>query len=518
MRRALRADRPSRLLGGRPRVSGSTTLAAPTEGWDTETPVQELPQTRCRRIENFIPRGVSLEMRRGSADHATGMPASVDTLMAYNAGVTSTLFAASGTAIYNVTGAGAVGAAVVTGLTNARFSSVNFATSGGNFLWVCNGADAPRHWNGTVWALPTLTGVTATSIFWVCESKQRLFFLFNNSMSFGYLPVEQIAGAVSTFNLGSVMSRGGRLVAIGTFTTDGGAGQDDYTAFLSSQGEVAIYAGVNPASATEWSLVGVWFVGEPIGDRPLVELDGDLGVITRNGLVPVAQVMGSNEALEGVRHLTGRIATPYRDSVAVAGALNGWQGLFYPGADWLLINAPTTPPVQYVRHAVTQGWTLFTGMAATCWALFAGRLFFGRADGRVCVADAGYADRGADIVGNIETAWTALGSRGANKRLAAARPIVTTETGAAVAMVARVDYDATPPLPAAPLGTLSNALILGSGQLDVHVLGGIDLGTRQWRSISGVGSVVSMALQAVSRQSRFALNGIDIIYEAGGPI
>ena len=36
---------------------------------------------------------------------------------------------------------GSVGAAVVSSLTHARRSHVNFTTSGGSFLWTCNGTD-----------------------------------------------------------------------------------------------------------------------------------------------------------------------------------------------------------------------------------------------------------------------------------------------------------------------------------------------------------------------------------------
>jgi hypothetical protein len=141
-------------------VSNIVFLPSPTQGWDTETPLAELPQTRAHVFDNWMPKGVSLEMREGYDDHVTGIAAPVETLLPYNAGASSALFAAADDSIYNVTNVGAVGAAVVGSLTGARFSYTNFTTSGGTFLWICNGLDDPRHWNGSAWAVPSLSITT----------------------------------------------------------------------------------------------------------------------------------------------------------------------------------------------------------------------------------------------------------------------------------------------------------------------------------------------------------------------
>ena len=56
--------------------------------------------------------------------------------------------------IYDVSSSGAVGAAAVSGLTNARHQHTMFATSGGQFLVICNGADGVRTYDGTVVGRP----------------------------------------------------------------------------------------------------------------------------------------------------------------------------------------------------------------------------------------------------------------------------------------------------------------------------------------------------------------------------
>lgn len=493
------------------------TLPAPLEGWDTETPVRELPPTRARVLDNYIPKGQSLAMRKGYAPHATGLGASVETLMPYNAGAASVMFAAAGSKIYNVTTAGAVGAAVVTALSGARFWHQNFSTPGGSFLYVVNGLDAPRYFNGTTWTVPTITGVTPADLIAVAESKQRLFFVVKNTMKFAYFPVETISGAIATYNLGSVFKRGGRLVAISTLTHDGGAGPEDYTVFLTSEGEVAVYRGSNPADALDWGLVGNWFVGEPIGDRPLVDLDGDVGVITRNGLVPVSQVFTGDAATNPMLYMTQRISSGFL-SVSVPGAaLNGWEAHTYPGGDIFFINAPVnaTTAYQFVRHKNTGGWSRFTGLNAACWALFQGKLYFGGFDGNTYLADTAYQDNGGDIVGRLFTGWSSLGSR-ALKNMLLGRVVSSTETGASVAFVCRTDYDDTLPIPAAPASTLTNAGIWDVSLWDQCVWGGADLNTKQWRCVSGLGHSISVALESRSRQSLFALNAIDLTFNYGG--
>lgn len=482
-----------------------------------------MPLTRARVLDNFVPKGVALEIRKGRSDHVTGITDPVETLMAFNSGSTSKLFAAAGASIFDVTTAGAVGAAVVGSLTNARFSHVNFTTAGGSFLWVCNGADDPRHYNGTTWATPSLTisGFTDNDIFYVWESKQRLFVLFNNSLKFGYLPVTSIAGTVDVLGLGDVFSRGGRLIAGGRLSRDAGDGPDDFTLFLTSEGELAAFAGTNPSSSTEWAKIGAWYIGEPVGDRPMVNLGGDVGIITRNGVVSVMRIMSTMDVMtpESIPYVTGRVSSAFREAVADGVAIDGWEGAFFPAEDVVLINAPAADDTstQFVRHRITGGWARFTDWNIATMGVFGGKLYAGHYDGSVSLLFDGYNDDGANIVGRISTGWTRLGTASV-KTLMEARPVVTVSTLASVRLVGRADYLDSPPLPAWPSSAITNALVWGSGIWGTNLWGGEDATSRQWRAISGHGHAISIAMEARTNQNAFALNGIDIRFEPGGGI
>jgi hypothetical protein len=82
--------------------------------------------------------------RKGSLQWVTGIPGTVETIASYQKqDGTSKLFASSGTspnvAIYDVTGSGAVGAAVVSGKGSDQWQYLNFATPGGQYLYMVNG-------------------------------------------------------------------------------------------------------------------------------------------------------------------------------------------------------------------------------------------------------------------------------------------------------------------------------------------------------------------------------------------
>lgn len=522
MRQALRNSIGPRLRNKPGPRSQIVFLPAPTQGWDTETPVAELPQTRARKFENWIPKGTSLEMREGYSDHVTGIASPVETLLAYNAGGSSSLFAAAGASIYNVSSPGAVGAAVVTSLTSARFSHVNFTTSGGSYLWICNGVDDPRHWNGTAWATPALTITTYTDndILVVHGFKERLFFIFKNTLTFGYLPVQSVAGTVSNYPLGAVFNYGGRLIALGSLSRDGGNGMDDYFVALTSEGEIAVYQGFNPGSATEWALVGTYYVGEPVGDRPLVDLGDDLAVITKNGLISISHVIGGvGEAANEAHHLTARIATPFREAVGAGQGFSGWEGLFVPSEGLLLVNAPKTTETadQYIRYRATDGWGKFTGWNFETFEVFGGECYAGTSNGRVVKCFDGNDDDSADITAALETAWSTLGAP-LTKTLQEVRALITTATSAVIRIGGRTDFRETPPLPAWPSSTITNALIWGTGIWGTNLWGGEDATTRNWRVISGEGHNVSLALEARSNQSRYAINGFHLRYEIGGQV
>ena len=155
-------------------VSVAVNMPAPTGGWNARDVLSEMAPNDAVILENWFPSTTSVNQRYGYSEWATGLPASVETLIAYAGPASDQLFAACGTEIYDVTTAGALGAAVASGFTSAYWSYTTVSNIGGNVLIMVNGADAGQSYNGTAWSAWSITGVASTALNFVTVWKRRL--------------------------------------------------------------------------------------------------------------------------------------------------------------------------------------------------------------------------------------------------------------------------------------------------------------------------------------------------------
>ena len=157
------------------------SLPAPLGGWNARDSLANMDPADAVTMVNMFPTVSNLTMRGGYTKYATGLDGKVQTLMVYNNGNTSKMFAATSTGnIYNVTTAGAVGAAEVSGLTNGIWEYINITTAGGHYLMCVNGVDKLLLYDGTNWtplddsSTPAITGVTTTSLCNITLFKNRI--------------------------------------------------------------------------------------------------------------------------------------------------------------------------------------------------------------------------------------------------------------------------------------------------------------------------------------------------------
>jgi len=141
------------------------SLPAPIGGWNARDALGAMPPTDAVYITNWFPKPSSVQLRLGYTKHATGISGNVETLFIYAGAGTDRMFAVTDSGnLYNVTSSGAVGSAVLSGLSNGRWQYTNVATPGGNFLLAFNGVDQGLRYNGTTWvAIPSTTGKTVTA-------------------------------------------------------------------------------------------------------------------------------------------------------------------------------------------------------------------------------------------------------------------------------------------------------------------------------------------------------------------
>lgn len=506
-------------------VSNSQSIPAPTRGWNSRDAVSDMNEADAITMINWWPTASDIQVRKGQSDHATSITGQVETLMPYIAeDGTETLFAAAVDSFYNVTSAGAVGAAVVGSLTNARWQYVNNTTSSASYLCAFNGTDSPRYWDGSSWltitgaSSPAITGVTTSALNCPWIHKRRMWMVQEDTLTAWYLPVDAVGGAAAAINLYGICQHGGHLVAGATWTLDAGTGVDDHWVAVTSEGEVVVYAGTDPASSTTWALVGVWKVGEPIGRRCLYKYRGDLLIICRDGVYPMSKLLVSGSTDASVA-ITDRIRGAMQTAGASYNANFGWQTLFYPEASMLILNVPTEEgdnQHQYAMNTITGAWCKFTGMDANCWAIFQGQPYFG-GNTKVTKFWTTYADNGANISTELKQAFNYFGTRGRQKWFKSMRPILLSDGTPEVLIDINVDYRDE-----YPGGSLTFAAptygVWDSATWDSDTWGGALNISDEWLTIHGVGICAANKLISASNGIELRMQATDILYEHGNII
>ncbi|CAB3782061.1 hypothetical protein [Paraburkholderia fynbosensis] len=138
-----------------PSVGGLNTLDA----------VANMPPTDAIILDNYFPSTADVPLRNGYQNWGSGIAGNVETLAVYSSGTEEKLFAIYGGALYDVSANAAVGAPLISGLTNSRWQWVDFTNAGKTFLVMVNGVDAPLIYDGTDWhTVRTATAKTITSI------------------------------------------------------------------------------------------------------------------------------------------------------------------------------------------------------------------------------------------------------------------------------------------------------------------------------------------------------------------
>lgn len=463
-------------------------------------------------LDNFFPQPGYIEFRRGHRAYSILNISSVsagpvETVMAYQAIVPADdrLFACAGGTIFDATSPQDYGtASSVTGLDSDRLQWVNFSTTGANYLYWVNGEDAPQAWDGSNWVTPAITGEDETTFVNIAVHKNRLWFVEKNTLNAAYLDVDSFQGAATAFPLQGVFRNGGYLVAMGTWTIDAGEGMDDHAVFISSQGEVAVYKGIDPSDATDWTLVGVFSIGPPIGYRCLTKVGGDVAIISIDGLLPLSKALLFDRAAVQKITLTERISRAMNDAARLYKNNFGWQIIGYPKGTRAILNVPLQEnggQQQYVMNTINGAWCRFVGQPANCWEVFQDRLFFGGNDGKVYEADVGGIDGTERIVAQVVPAWGNFQMPGILKRFTMIRPLINTDGTISPSILLNTDFvNIDPPIIPSDFetsGALWDAVIWGqfTWPQEEFVL-------NEWQSVDGVGQWAAVNMKVTGRDTQ----------------
>lgn len=512
------------------------SLASPALGWNTRDPIADMKPGFAPILDNYVVEGGAPRVRRGWRVWSTGLPGRVDGLLSWaGAGATPRLFASSGAGIYEITAGGAVGAAVVSGLTSARWDGINVAATGGNFLFAFNGTNTPQTFDGTTWAAWTGTGVTG-GVAWAGQVGGRLIVGNPSRLSFFYSGAGAIAGAFTEFPLQGVAQRGGGVVAVTSLSVDGGAGPQTLTVFITSEGEAVVYAGTDPSSTSTWALVGRWRIAQPVGapHRCVANYGGDALLMTEIGALPLSSLRNGADIATALDRsgTVRRIAPTWRELTRERGSVPGWQIMPLTNLALIVMNVPWTATSSQ-QIVVSEGGALtrWTGVPAASWIEHDGRSYFGdAATGRVLLYGEDNADNGGGVRSEAMMAYTSLGAPSRLKVGQLVQVVMRDALGTSTQVRVLSNLDVPTPVadslgPAAPapaVPPISGAgaeLFWDVGLWDVNVWGGgANAVSRHWRAAAANGHMLAPRVTMVSGNGRPAWVGTNMVYEFGGPV
>lgn len=407
-------------------------------------------------LDNWTPRPGYVELRRGYREQSVGTDPSETGIVWRGGGPgLDELFQVAGGNIYDATTlGGAPGAPVYTGLTNNRVQYTNFSNDGGAWTLCFNGSDQPFKYDGSTFTTNAFTGSSGSitldddDLVDVMIHKRRLFLMERDTLRVWFPPVNAISGATQLLDLGPIFTQGGSLACFGSWSLDGGQGQDDLAVFVTNQGQIAVYQGTDPADSTAWALVGVFDIGLPLGRRSLLKYGADLAFLTTAGILLASQALSLDRAQENRVALTAKIQNAFAQATQNYSGLFGWEGTLYPRGSLAIYNVPNVElvsSVQFVQNLQTGAWCRWMGMNANWFAVCNDNLYFGSVDG--CYqADIGVTDNGMDLTADLITNFDYYGQPGRQKQFTMVRPILQATSDVTPAVEMLIDFNIRTPI------------------------------------------------------------------------
>lgn len=539
----------------------------PYRGLDARSPFAVMPKDFAIELVNVVSETYGLRTRKGYTEWATNIPGgsvSVSTIMSYYpptvdpvvtalaeydpdimfispldaSGPAGTLFAAKGGFIYDVTTGGTgpwVAEVGVTG-TSDYWTSVNLSNIAGSHLLACNENGGYTIYNGTVWDMPIqgvapgeIENVNPANLCYLITYKKRVWFVEKNTTRAWYLPVDQITGKATMFDFGSQFDQGGQLVALECWSMDSGNGMDDQLVAVSSQGDVCVYAGIDPEDAAGFNIVGTFYCGPlPVGRRSVRADGGDVYILSQFGVQQLSKLMTTQSlAAQEAQRLTYEIDPLIARIMQTEADHLGWQILDVAREELMLVGIPrqsTTMGGDFLAYkTTTKSWSTFDSTNYASVRNINTLVFAGTYDGRVVKAFNGALDNvligsltGDPIKCRVTPAYNSLDKPALYKHAMMLRPsFLATETPK-LTITMLSDYGppkeiVTPTLPNLESYRWDNPASLW----DVAKWGGLLLPIKQWLGIAGLGFALTPQLDYYCGGDTLLTN-IDIWFEPGG--
>ncbi len=407
-------------------------------------------------------------------------------------------------------------------------------TAAGHFLLYTDEVNGYHVYSETAgtWAAVTLGGggsqvsvADPATFVNVTVWKSRVWFTQKDTAKCWYLAAGTIYGQAFPLLLAqTAFARGGGpLVGLYNWTMDGGVGVDDHLVAISQGGDVAVYKGSDPASASTFALVGSWFAGSlPKGRNIASKLGGDVALLTKAGLRRVSEIVsGGGDGSSA--YITQGVANLFNSLMLTRSELPGWAIYAHPEDATLIITVPTTAGAnteQLVMSLGNKSWSRYRDLPLYSGCVWEGKFYFGSVDGKVYTND-GYVDGVtlADpnaftaIQWAAQTAYNNLGN-GRQKQVQTIRTNILSEsTSPQFSVGARYKFSFSE-LDSVSGSTDSDNTWDG-GLWDTATWAGEYTAAQEVRGAVGMGAEVSIVVRGTAT-SRTILVGFDVSFTQGG--
>lgn len=441
-----------------------------------------------------------------TAHLVTYAPGEVKSLFAFQLGSVEKLFAGVDGQIWDITVPGTATQAHT--VTNGYWSVAQYtASDGSSYLRGVNGVDTPWTFDGTDFSttdkqltFPGGATTAAEALVYTWVHKNRFFFIEAGTLDAWYLDVGAISGELTKFPLGGIFSLGGELVFGSTWSLETGDGLSSMCVFVTSNGEVAVYAGDDPGEAESWYKVGVYQIGKPKGPNCFFRRGGDLVIATDIGAIPLSQALQKDAVTLSPSAMSAHIEDEWNEYSRTRG--QNWSAVTWTEGQMVAFALPTgsgQTPTWLVANARTGRWARYTGWNANCLISFAGSLYFGSPDGCVYEANVGGSDDGLPYVGVYVPSFDQLGVKGI-KAPALARPVLRARRQVNIGISVHNDFRLTlpPSPPASAEGTGDvwgvakwGEMVWGADSSDAYI-------QDDWCGVMGQGEALTIAHQITS--------------------
>ena len=557
---------PTQATAPKPRAHQIKTAAAPIGGLNTRDSLANMPPGDCPTLINWVPDIGGVRSRGGYFEWAINFPgnATVQSIIPYFSSTTTfpggsfvdtpsvlpgKVFGVTDNGFYDITSTtnAPVLSQALSGVSQAGWvHSTMLTNSAGAFMLVCSEVDGYKYYDGAAWTTPPagvgvgqINGVDPALLAFVTLWKKRAWFVEKNSTRAWYLPTASITGIVAQVDFGPLFKRGGSLAFLANWTMDAGEGIDDFLVGVSSNGDVVIYKGSDPSSATTFALVGQWYIGQiPIGRRNFTQLGGDLVIMSTEGVFPISQITrGGTELLAAKGDYSSKVRPSIGAYARKTFTSYGWQLAVHATERLMVLNTPDSTDVtssQYAMSTTLTAWTIFSGIPALCLGVTAGYMLAGTVGGKVYLILNGAGDNapygstiGSAIHATIQFSFNYFEAPALEKQFLMARATFITSVKPGHVLDVDTNFTRTALRPATPNPAVISSTVWDGVVTDPYAL--FDTGYwdgipgergvywADWRSVSGLG-YAGAATMNTALTTRTVLTAMDYMYQVGGPL